>query len=313
MLYSSGQHHALRAVQSKLRPDERLFLQFSMTSYVASMPDRVSEIYKFLGEDLWRHSRIQIHAGKTQIWNSGGHVPEEGGGGRGTTFSGLPRLPTPTRGCGSGITLYLQRSVEFACWALRLEHWSYVQAQLRLKAASHRPLLERIPSTQDLQSAWLLLIFCAPRANSFLRVVHPNSSQAFADEHDEELRRCFSTLLGQVPGSHSWGGGQRPTVFWWPRFAERCDHNTSSLLGQLGRQLGACSVIDTGMSSPQLPLRSRIPPTHAYHLQGAASSRGFLNSVGFETVECAALADGLRRRECAFFDIEQECPLPVGR
>ena len=73
MLYSLGQHQALRAVQSKIRLDERLFAFFD-DIYVVFRPDRVSEIYQFLEEDLWRHSRIQIHAGKTHIWNSGGHV-----------------------------------------------------------------------------------------------------------------------------------------------------------------------------------------------------------------------------------------------
>ena len=61
ILYSLGQHHALCAVQSKLRLDERLFAFLDDIYVVCS---------------LWRHSRIQIHAGKTQIWNSGGHVPD---------------------------------------------------------------------------------------------------------------------------------------------------------------------------------------------------------------------------------------------
>ena len=33
------------------------------------------EIHDILREDLWDNSRIQIHAGKTQIWNRGGHIP----------------------------------------------------------------------------------------------------------------------------------------------------------------------------------------------------------------------------------------------
>ena len=45
------------------------------------------------------------------------------------------------------------------------------------------------------------------------------------------------------------------------------------------------------------------PPTHVYHLQGAAASKGFLHSVGFETAEWAALADGLRPRQPVFSDI----------
>ena len=74
MLSSSGQHRALCVVPSKLRVEERLFA-FLDDIYVVCSPEWVSEICKLWEEELWRHSRIQIHAGKTQIWNSGGHVP----------------------------------------------------------------------------------------------------------------------------------------------------------------------------------------------------------------------------------------------
>ena len=80
-----------------------------------------------------------------------------------------------------------------------LGHWSHVKAQLRSKAASHRVLLDRIPAIQDLQSAWLLLLFCAsPRENYFLKVVHPISSQAFANEHDQWEVASVPQCLGDL-------------------------------------------------------------------------------------------------------------------
>ena len=187
-----------------------------------------------------------------------------------------------------------------------LGHWSCVQAQLRSKAASHRVLLERIPSIQDLQSAWLLFLFCAsPRANCFLRVVHPMSSQAFANEHDQDIWRCFSTLLGQVSGVDQWEVASVPQCFGglghsvartaptahWASWADS--------VGFRQRHRDVVASVATALTDP---------PTHAHHLQGAADSRGFLHSVGFETAEWAALADGLRPRQPAFQDIKPGVP-----
>ena len=42
-----------------------------------------------------------------------------------------------------------------------LGHADFVRRHLQSKLASHRTLLEQIPSIPDLQSAWLILLFCA--------------------------------------------------------------------------------------------------------------------------------------------------------
>ena len=74
MLFALGQHQALRSVQSQLPQDECL-LAFHDNIYVVSQPEQTVEIHDILTEDLWDYSCIQIHAGKTQIWNRGGHIP----------------------------------------------------------------------------------------------------------------------------------------------------------------------------------------------------------------------------------------------
>ena len=63
-----------RSVQSQLPPDERL-LVFHDNIHVVSQPERTVEIHDILREDLCGCSRNQIHAGKTQIWNRGRHIP----------------------------------------------------------------------------------------------------------------------------------------------------------------------------------------------------------------------------------------------
>ena len=46
-----------------------------MTTSTLCHTERVGDIHNLLRDELWHHSRIQIHAGKTQIWNRGGFEP----------------------------------------------------------------------------------------------------------------------------------------------------------------------------------------------------------------------------------------------
>ena len=59
MLWALGQHPALCAIQSKLVGEHVL----------AFFDDVALDIHGFFDDDLWAPSRIQIHAGKTQIWH----------------------------------------------------------------------------------------------------------------------------------------------------------------------------------------------------------------------------------------------------
>ena len=76
----------------------------------------------------------------------------------------------------------------------------FVQQQLEQKVVEHETFLQRIPELKDLQSAWLLLLFCGvARANFFLRTMGPALSHSFATRHDAQIWRCFSTLVGLGP------------------------------------------------------------------------------------------------------------------
>ena len=51
--------------------------------------------------------------------------------------------------------------------------------------------LDLIPQVQDIQTAWLLLLFCAvPRPNYFLRMLHPEATRVFAAQHVSSVKRC---------------------------------------------------------------------------------------------------------------------------
>ena len=64
-------------------------------------------------------------------------------------------------------------------------HPDFVAEFLAKKSREHEVLFDRIPAMEDLQSAWLVLLFCAaPRANFWLRKVRPEMVAQFAESHD---------------------------------------------------------------------------------------------------------------------------------
>ena len=154
MLYSLGQHQALGSVQSRLRPHERL-LAFTDDVHAVAQPERIVAVHRILGEELWQHSRIRINAGKTQIWNRGGHVP-----------SGYETLLNEARAINPHAEVWFggfdrppaKRGIRVLGTPLgTAEH---VRSQLDATEAAHQLLRQRIPTVQDLQSAWLLLLLC---------------------------------------------------------------------------------------------------------------------------------------------------------
>ena len=192
MLYALGQHQALRSVQSRLHPHERL-LAFHVEVYAVAQPERIVAVHNIQGEELWQHSRIRINAGKTQIWNRGGHVP-----------SGYETLLNEARAINPHAEVWFggsdrppeERGIRLLGTPLGTAE--FVRSQLDATEAAHQLLLQRILAVQDLQSAWLLMLFCASsRATFHLRVCHPDHTEAFARQHDLHTWQCLSTLLGQ--------------------------------------------------------------------------------------------------------------------
>ena len=75
LLFSLGQHGALAAVQRQLHASEKMFAYLD-DIYIVTTPARVGHVYSLLQDALFRHARIRLHSGKTQVWNSGGIRPE---------------------------------------------------------------------------------------------------------------------------------------------------------------------------------------------------------------------------------------------
>ena len=129
---------------------------------------------------------VNIHYGKTQVWNRGGVAPEVI-----DEFTRLARLVKPEavvwRGDtqlpveGQGVRL-LGVPIGSPC----------VRQQLEDKSAEQDLLFHRIPLMEDTQVCWLLLFMCAAtRANFWLRAVHPDQSESFAVRHDSNVWRCM--------------------------------------------------------------------------------------------------------------------------
>ena len=287
-LFSLGQHNALVAVQHQLEQDERMFA-FLDDIYVTARPDRVVPIFNLLRRELWTHARIQIHLGKTQIWNQAGVEPA---GCDVLTMDARRNDPDAVVWKGDHTLPPDQQGL--IVLGTPLGSAEFVQRELASLSAKHQSLLDRIPQVQDLQSAWLLLLFCAaPRPNYVLRMLHPDVTRVFAAQHDGSIRRCLDQLLHTSVPDRSWivatlplargGLGLRSAsrgrkVSYWSSWAD--------VLHMIRQRhpLVADFMVET---------LSRDRPNH-FHLQGAADARSRLEDMGFRAPEWHALANGAR-------------------
>ena len=168
--------------------------------YIICAPDRAGNAHKILQEELWRHAKIQVHHGKTKMWNRSGTTPT---GVEELTASARVLDPDAVVWRGNqGLPTHAQG---FKVLGVPIGHPDFVVDCLARKTSEHELLFERIPAMEDLQSAWLVLLFCATsRANFWLRSVRPELVHQFAASHDANTWGCLARLIGvQVPSAHS--------------------------------------------------------------------------------------------------------------
>ena len=161
-LFAMGQHQALEAIQDSLQPSE-ILRAFHDDVYVTTLPDRVATVEQSVEIHLLDHARIQANQGKTHVWNRCGerpldceHLSHKVDGTPNDVWRGDPGLPSHKQ----GVTIL----------GTPLGRAEFVEGHLAEKIEEHGILLDRISKVTDLQSAWLLLLFCtASRANYVLR------------------------------------------------------------------------------------------------------------------------------------------------
>ena len=143
LLFTLGQHAALVAVQSQLIAGEKL-MAFLTTSTSCPRPERIGAVYVSLQNELFAHSGIRIHGGKTRVWNSGGVRPP--------ACDALERI---ARAADAGENLWRGSQLPLHEQGIKvlgtlLGHAEFVVAHLDRITTEHRTFLERIPSVPDL-------------------------------------------------------------------------------------------------------------------------------------------------------------------
>ena len=188
-LFSLGQRAALQRAQQELQEGEHLFA-FLDDVYVLSQPARIRPIYDLLAHHLHAHARIRLNSGKPRIWNAAGSEPPNIQDLGPDVWVGNPGLPRTSQGLVAlGAPVGTQE---------------YKQQHLQQTLTQHTELLQAIPTLDDLQASWLLLLFCAsPRCNYHLRMLAPEETATFAQDHDTAVAACFTQLLdtGPIPAT----------------------------------------------------------------------------------------------------------------
>ena len=196
-LFALGQHDALVAIQNNLDPGERLMAFLDDIYAVDERPDRTEAVHTAIEQELRIHTGIEVHQGKTQIWNKAGVTPTGS-----ERLTAAARVADPTAIVWRGDFGLPLEEQGVKIFGTPLGHPSFVRSQLATLSAKHDQLISKILHIQDLQCAWILLLYCASsRAHYTLRVVHPKLSASFAAQHGAALRRALSELVSVPPSS----------------------------------------------------------------------------------------------------------------
>ena len=175
-LFSLGQHAALTAVQRSLQPGETLYAYLdgvlsvsvpSTTCLLTTSTDTQPSASTVArpGSGTIRPRALRPHQLPARNLGRQPRPPPEQ---QGLTVLGVP-LGSP----------------------------EFVQHQLNQTLAAHPPLLQQLPHINDLQAAWLLLLYTAsPRSNYLLRLLPPHVTETYAQEHDAATTECLAHLLG---------------------------------------------------------------------------------------------------------------------
>ena len=270
-----------------LDPGERLMAFLDDIYAVDERPDRTEAVYTAIEQELRFHTGIEVHQGKTQIWNKAGVIPTGS-----ERLTAVARVADPTAIVWRGDLGLPPEEQGVKTLGTPLGHPSFMRSQLATLSAKHEQLISKILHIQDLQCASILLLYCASsRANYTLRVVHPKLSASFAAQHDAALRCSLSKLVSVPPSSMYWvvaslpftmGGILRSAeltsgaAYWssWADCLEMIAARNPSIADMIVAQM---NHEDAG-----------------FHVFGAAQVREQLVRVGFDAPNWHELRAGLR-------------------
>ena len=230
LLFCLAVHNPLTALKDQLRPGEYVFA-FLDDIYVVSLPERTRAIFNLVAEKLGEGAGVELHAGKTRVWNRACDCPPD-----------MEELgPEVWNAAGIKILVTLVGTAEF-------EH-----AVCAARLAEEDKLWKAIKWIPDLQCAWQVLVQCAgPRCHHFSRTMPPSRSAEYAEGHDVGMQQAMNRC---------WKGCQAAPVSWrWPRRllhcpceweasgSDRCHVWHRRLFGHLGQTRCPCCKIDRLLS-----------------------------------------------------------------
>ena len=178
LLFSLGIHDSLSTVRSRMRHQDSLFTYLDDV-HVVSLPDRTREAYNILQEQLLVGAGIQLHTGKTRVWNRGGTQPAdlEELGEEVWSPSGIKILGTPL-----GSPEFVRSVVE--------------KAGRREQIVASKSLGFPISSVGGKH-------FCnaGPQCHHILRTLPPSESAECAQRHDDGMWQAMQALMGGLTGT----------------------------------------------------------------------------------------------------------------
>ena len=143
LLFALGQHTALSKASGRMREGERL-MAFLDDLHVVSI----------LAEELWQHARIRLNQGKTCAFNKRGEAPT-----RIEALQAVAERVDPDARVWRGDPHRWPSEREITILGTPVGTREFVLKHLESKVDEHATLLSRIPAIQDLQCAWLLLLY----------------------------------------------------------------------------------------------------------------------------------------------------------
>ena len=168
----------------------------------------MAAVYEIVRQELQRHTNIDIHCGKTKIWNRSG---EKLSGVEKMTVAARVQDPLAIVWRGDQEIPASEQGMKVLGVPLGLDE--YAAKFLEKKSDHHDTLFKRIPLVPDVQASWLLLSFCAAtRDNFYLRNVSPEVARSLAISHDLKAHQCLCKIIGVDPDDVSRGALQQSTL-----------------------------------------------------------------------------------------------------
>ena len=144
--HALGFHRALSAVQARMSDNEKVFAYLDDISVICA-PERVLEVRIFEAE-IFTHTQIRLHHGKTQVSNRGGVTPV-----------GVEFLTRAAQAIRPEAIVWRENSTldeaeqEVKILGIPVGQPGFVRRLLEKKSEEQKLLFDRIPVVPDVQSA----------------------------------------------------------------------------------------------------------------------------------------------------------------